>query len=407
MSDIDPFPLAPLDLAIGSPLGHVRPPPRVRELRPNDPRRALEEVVLGGLRRPPCVVAFSGGRDSSLILTVATDLAREHGLSLPIPVTRRFSDAPKTEEASWQEEVIRHLRLADWIRVELGDEMDLLGERTRRRLVRYGVTFSPVLVGDEWLFEVGAGGTVLDGEGGDETLDPLGHRGAAAAELLRQLRHRHRPSSSLARDALGSVTPGGARARLGISRRLVREVLPWLQPAALDEAVRRLRADARLAPIDLRRSIAWTQLTRAWAHVSHNRRAFAAHHDVVLASPLFDSTVVDAIALAAGPAGFRTRAHGLRLLGGARLPHSVLHRRTAASFNEAIFREPTRAFVRRWNGDGLDPDLVDAEILRDHWNSPNPSAPSAALVQAAWLATEGRPHTTPDVGAEEVPPWHP
>ena len=66
------------------------------------PRVALEAAVLGALRRPPCGVAFSGGRDSSLVLAVATHVARREGLPDPIPVTRRFPDKPEAEESEWR-----------------------------------------------------------------------------------------------------------------------------------------------------------------------------------------------------------------------------------------------------------------------------------------------------------------
>ena len=47
-------------------------------------------VLLRSLQRPPCVVAFSGGRDSAGLLAAATRAARRHGLPLPIPATYRF-----------------------------------------------------------------------------------------------------------------------------------------------------------------------------------------------------------------------------------------------------------------------------------------------------------------------------
>ncbi|HEY2429742.1 MAG TPA: hypothetical protein VGI06_12480, partial [Acidimicrobiales bacterium] len=56
----------------------------------SDPRAALEAAILDGLRRPPCIVAFSGGRDSSAVLAVAVDAARRHGLAPPVPLTHVF-----------------------------------------------------------------------------------------------------------------------------------------------------------------------------------------------------------------------------------------------------------------------------------------------------------------------------
>src|SRR3954470_25068106 len=78
------------------------------------PRAALESAVLRALCRPPCVVSFSGGRDSSAILALATAVARREGLPLPIPATHRFEDVPLSHETSWQEQVVSHLGLENW-----------------------------------------------------------------------------------------------------------------------------------------------------------------------------------------------------------------------------------------------------------------------------------------------------
>ena len=63
------------------------------------PLDAIEDVIRPALLRPPCLVSFSGGRDSSAILATATAIARRDGLALPIPATYRFPEAPHTQEA--------------------------------------------------------------------------------------------------------------------------------------------------------------------------------------------------------------------------------------------------------------------------------------------------------------------
>ena len=57
------------------------------------PRAAFEAAILPGLRRSPCLVSFSGGRDSSAVLATATAVARREGLPLPVPITHRFPSA--------------------------------------------------------------------------------------------------------------------------------------------------------------------------------------------------------------------------------------------------------------------------------------------------------------------------
>src|SRR5487761_457194 len=92
-------------------------PPRCRH--GGSPLAAMEATILPALARPPCVVQFSGGRDSSLVLAVAASLARREGMAPPVAFTHRFPAVPGADEDEWQELVIRHLGVADWERVEL------------------------------------------------------------------------------------------------------------------------------------------------------------------------------------------------------------------------------------------------------------------------------------------------
>ena len=73
--------LTPLEVATGAPLGADPAAPSLPMPRPGGPVAALEHSVLGALLRPPCVVSFSGGRDSSAALAVATRVARQQGIS--------------------------------------------------------------------------------------------------------------------------------------------------------------------------------------------------------------------------------------------------------------------------------------------------------------------------------------
>lgn len=75
----------------------------------------MEHAVLPAVSRPPCVVTFSGGRDSSLVLAVAANVARREGLPQPVPATINFKGIKTAEESSWQELVIRHLGLDEWV----------------------------------------------------------------------------------------------------------------------------------------------------------------------------------------------------------------------------------------------------------------------------------------------------
>ena len=136
---------------------------------------ALEEVMLPALRRPPAVVSFSGGRDSSAILAVATDVARRHGLDDPVPAIMRFPDAPATDETEWQELVLGHLGIRDPDVIELRDELDALGPTASAILDRRGVRWPGNAYLHEPVLERASGGSLLTGLGGDE-LFGSGHR---------------------------------------------------------------------------------------------------------------------------------------------------------------------------------------------------------------------------------------
>lgn len=87
--------LTPLEIATGVVLGSDEAAPQLPAIPSDlDPLAAFEDVVRGALRRPPCVVTFSGGRDSSAVLAVAARIARDERLPAPVAVTLRFFDTP-------------------------------------------------------------------------------------------------------------------------------------------------------------------------------------------------------------------------------------------------------------------------------------------------------------------------
>lgn len=79
------------------------------------------------------------------------------------------------------------------------------------------------------------------------------------------------------------------------------------------------------------------------------------------------------------------------------LPAEILTRQTKAHFQAVAWNRHTSAFIRDWDGTGIDPALVDVEVLRRHWqandSSTQPQTPyayqSAVLLQAAWVAQHG------------------
>lgn len=105
-----------------------------------DPRATLEALLRPALARAPCVIGFSGGRDSSALLAVAVALARREGWPEPVPVTLEY-DSERTFERPWQEMVIAHVRVDEWVRLKLSDELDFVGPVAAEGLRRHGVLF--------------------------------------------------------------------------------------------------------------------------------------------------------------------------------------------------------------------------------------------------------------------------
>src|SRR5438128_1990791 len=78
--------LSPLEVATGVPFGLCDV--SLKDVAGSrHPRAALDSLIRPALLTPPCVLGFSGGRDSSALLASALDLARREGLPEPIPIT--------------------------------------------------------------------------------------------------------------------------------------------------------------------------------------------------------------------------------------------------------------------------------------------------------------------------------
>ena len=84
--------------------------------------------------------------------------------------------------------------------------------------------------------------------------------------------------------------------------------------------------------------------------------------------------------------GSGDRTATLRALASDLLPDEVLSRTSKAVFTKCYMGHHTREFARQWTGGGVDPQLVDPDELRRIWLSESPAAPTAILLQSAWLA---------------------
>ena len=181
-----------------------------RSVAPAVPRRSpdrrtarvvLEDILRDALTEAPCYVTFSGGRDSSALLAVAVQVARCHGLPLPVPVTAVHPDAPSSDESHWQQLVLNHLDIRDQLVVEVRGQQRLLSESARAALRNHGVLWpeatqlqGPLLSG------LTAGAALVMGEGGDNAI--TGGRVAPLRMVLRTWP----PRRSVVRGALRSMS---------------------------------------------------------------------------------------------------------------------------------------------------------------------------------------------------------
>jgi asparagine synthetase B (glutamine-hydrolysing) len=372
-------PLTPLEISSGLVLPPARRAPGLPEIEPGTtPRTAFEAAIVPALRRSPCLVSFSGGRDSSAVLATTASIARREGLPLPVPITHRFPSAGGTQETEWQEQVIGHLGLEDWVRIDAAGDLDCVGPVATGVLRRHGLLWPCNAYFHEPIFEAAAGGAVVTGVGGDEAFSP-----SSWARALAVLRGRARPGPRNLAHTAFALSPGIVK-RTAI-RRWLPEICPWLRPAA------RRRIEAFVASEAASEPLRWRRRYRELADSGYmevslgSLAVLAAGHDVELAHPFHDRRFL--AALAALPAAQRpaTRSDAMTMLVGDLLPPALLNRSTKARFDEVFWTEHSRELVADWQGEGVDPELVDLDRLRAEWASPTPAAHTFTLLQWVWL----------------------
>ena len=356
-------------------------PRLTRGLRPH-PRAAIEEVIRGALAHPPCVVSFSGGRDSSAVLAVAAAIARREGLPLPVPATHRFPGAPATREDGWQETVVRHLDLPDWERLTATDALDSVGPVARAVLRRHGVLWPFNAHFHVPLLDLAAGGSLLTGIGGDELFGS--QRWAIALSVLTG---RRRPAPRHLRALALALAPRPARRRVLNRRHQIR--WPWLHQH-VESSINRQRVAWQVrTPLRWPAALDWWWRSRHRVVLSETCELLANDAGTRLAQPFLERSVLEAAAAHYGARGPVNRTEAMRELFADVLPASVVARRTKATFDEAFFSDHSRAFAAAWTGGGIDDALINADRLAAVWHSCHPDPRSFSLLQSAWLAAEG------------------
>ena len=376
--------LTPLERATGVVFGEDPAAPRFpKATRGVSPLQALEEVVLPYLRRPPCLVLFSGGRDSSAVLAVAAHAARKNGLPEPVAFSLRYAvGGAAADESAWQELVVSHLGLRDWVKVDPGEGLDPLGEIGQQVLRRHRLIFPTtphILVP---ALEAGRGGAVLTGTGGDEAFL---FRSRISDVLARRVRPRPRDTARLL------VALGPVRLRATRAIRPVDTDWPWLTTHARRAFRAALAHDLGSTSLRWPRELESTWRSRSFQLVLASLRLLAMDYGVDLGHPLADPRFLAATGRDAGWHGYGDRTAAMRAIFGALLPDAVNSRTTKATFGDSFWTEASRAFARQWDGTGVNPELVDVEALHELWRREEcPPAPTFVLLKQAWLAADDR-----------------
>ena len=343
------------------------------------PEQALEDALIPALQRTPCLVAYSGGRDSSALLAAATHVARRHGLSDPVPITFRFPQHPRTQETSWQELTVHHLGTSDWVILETELDLDVIGTAARPALRRHGLYWPPNAHSLLPLMRQAAGGSLITGNGGDELFSPWVWLRVARIRAGGML-----PTRMDLRALALSFLPGAARR--AAYERMSGFGPKWLTPAATRALRRRFATDLRFA--GSWRSELELYLSSRFREVAADTfRRFADDAGTTLVEPFFDSRYVLAVGHHAPPEGFKSRSEAMYVHFGKLLPDKVLQRSDKAVFTEVSAGASSRKFADAWDGSGVDPSVADPEMVRSVWRSERPSMQSLTMLQAAFLAT--------------------
>jgi hypothetical protein len=332
--------LTPLDVASGLVLGFSPPEsvPTSGDIDDATALAALEWAILPALLRPPCVMGFTGGRGSSLVLAVAVQLARREGLELPVPATIRLRGSANADESAYQERLVIRLGLTEWVRLQIGEECDLVGPVAAAVLRRHGFLWpsdahlwTPLL---DWAF----GGSLLTGVGYSRA------GGDAPAFVFRDFRP-----------------------------------LSWLRPSVKREVRTLWMADAVRRRRAQRDPAWWLRLRQVRLRIGLLQRMGAARR-VELCHPLLDPGVV--AAFAAQPK--RSEIEPV-LLEGLRSPPSK-----PTAWADALWGAASRELASDWRGDDVDQNLVDIDALAREWSLPQPDPRTYLLMQSVALARERR-----------------
>jgi hypothetical protein len=103
-----------------------------------------------------------------------------------------------------------------------------------------------------------------------------------------------------------------------------------------------------------------------------------------VAHPLHDASFFAALAAQPAADRYRSRTESMAALVGDLLPPEVLNRSTKSHFSEVVWGPASRELAASWDGDGLDPELIDFDRLRQEWAAEAPDTQTITLLQSVW-----------------------
>jgi asparagine synthase (glutamine-hydrolysing) len=345
-------------------------------------RLTLELIMLEAVCTHPCYVLFSGGRDSSAVLAVATHVARREGLPDPIPVTVIHEKSPHANEVSWQDMVLKHLSIKERVVLTFDGEQTLLSRVARSALARHGLVWPEAIQLHGAIYGRLDRGSVVSGEGGDQLI--ASRRITPVRTIMRQ-----RPTPSTAQAALLALSPEALRG-VQVRRQIARSPLfAWLTPSARSELAAAISRTFR-SPLRWNRAIMSVMASKPNAVFTINFETAIREYRHRVINPFLSTRFTHALAAEGGLLGLGDRTAMMRYLFADLLPHAVLARNTKAAFNQTRWGEFEREFARGWSGAGIDPELIDAEKLKAAWLSDDPPPGADYQLHAAWLASSER-----------------
>jgi hypothetical protein len=166
-------------------------------------------------------------------------------------------------------------------------------------------------------------------------------------------------------------------------------LLPWLRPEAQGEVWARWMAETASEPMRFADRFAWWRRLRYVRLGIEGLRRIASDLLVDVRHPFADAAFASALAAVPPDARNHGRSVAMRELFDDALPPELIQRCTRSHFDLVFWNEHSRELAARWNGEGIDDELVDIEALRREWETPHPDARTFMLLQQ--LALNAKP----------------